>query len=127
MKALTGIEKMALKAEKISSGYIVNGSLPWVSHIREGGYCGVIASVPDKADHEIMFLLDLDERAQLKECPKFSGMEGTSTWAIELRDYFVNEDHDCRSGETLHKTGEACFCVAPNGLWFGRRKVRSIR
>lgn len=92
MKALTGIEKMALKAEKISSGYIVNGSLPWVSHIREGGYCGVIASVPDKADHEIMFLLDLDERAQLKECPKFSGMEGTSTWAIELRDYFVNED-----------------------------------
>ena len=92
MKALTGIEKMALKAEKVDGGYIVNGCLPWVSHIRVGGYCGVIASVPEKVDHEIMFLLDLDERAQLKECPKFSGMEGTSTWAIELRDYFVNED-----------------------------------
>ena len=92
MKALTGIEKMALKAVKVNGGYVVNGCLPWVSHIREGGYCGVIASVPEKADHEIMFLLDLDERAQLKECPKFSGMEGTSTWAIELRDYFVNED-----------------------------------
>ncbi len=92
MKALTGIEKMALKATKGDGGYIVNGCLPWVSHIRVGGYCGVIAGVPEKVDHEIMFLLDLDERAQLKECPKFSGMEGTSTWAIELRDYFVNED-----------------------------------
>ena len=92
MKALTGIEKMALKAEKVDGGYIVNGCLPWVSHIVKGGYCGVIAGVSAKVDHEIMFLLDLDERAQLKECPKFSGMEGTSTWAIELRDYFVNED-----------------------------------
>lgn len=39
-----------------------------------------------------MFLLDLDERVTLRACPKFSGMEGTSTWAIPLQDYFVSED-----------------------------------
>lgn len=95
MKAFTGIEKMALKARKVPGGYSVSGTLPWVSHIAPGQYCGVIAAV-DRDDgtrsHEIMFLLDLDERVILRKCPKFSGMEGTSTWAIPLIDYFVSED-----------------------------------
>ncbi|MDN6320739.1 MAG: acyl-CoA/acyl-ACP dehydrogenase [Marinobacter sp.] len=95
MKAFTGIEKMALKARKVPGGYSVSGTLPWVSHIAPGQYCGVIASV-DRDDgtrsHEIMFLLDLDERVTLRKCPEFSGMEGTSTWAIPLVDYFVSQD-----------------------------------
>lgn len=66
-----------------------------MSHIAPGQYCGAIAGV-DKADgsrsHEIMFLLDLDERVELKHCPEFSGMEGTSTWGIRLSDYFVGEE-----------------------------------
>lgn len=95
MKALAGIESMALKAKKVPGGYSITGTLPWVSHIAPGQYCGAIATV-EKADgtrsHEIMFLLDLDERVTLRACPKFSGMEGTSTWAIPLQDYFVSED-----------------------------------
>jgi alkylation response protein AidB-like acyl-CoA dehydrogenase len=95
MKALTGIEKMALKAKKVPGGYSVNGTLPWVSHIAPGQYCGAIAAV-DRDDgrrsHEIMFLLDLDERVHLRPCPKFSGMEGTSTWVVPLVDYFVSEE-----------------------------------
>ena len=39
-----------------------------------------------------MFLLDIDERVDLRPCPAFSGMEGTSTWAVHLKDYFVSED-----------------------------------
>ena len=95
MKALAGIESMALKAKKVPGGYSVTGTLPWVSHIAPGQYCGAIATV-EKADgtrsHEIMFLLDLDERVTLRACPKFSGMEGTSTWAIPLQDYYVSTD-----------------------------------
>ncbi|MBR9884195.1 MAG: acyl-CoA/acyl-ACP dehydrogenase [Oceanospirillales bacterium] len=95
MKALTGIEKMALKAKKVPGGYSVSGTLPWVSHIAPGQYCGAIAAV-DRDDgtrsHEIMFMLDLDERVKLRACPEFSGMEGTSTWAVPLVDYFVSED-----------------------------------
>ncbi|QGZ30223.1 acyl-CoA dehydrogenase family protein [Stutzerimonas stutzeri] len=95
MKAMAGIEPMLLRAQKVAGGYRINGSLPWVSHIAPGQYCGAIAGV-DKADgsrsHEIMFLLDLDERVELKHCPEFSGMEGTSTWGIRLSDYFVGEE-----------------------------------
>ncbi|SES78045.1 hypothetical protein SAMN04487962_101524 [Marinobacter segnicrescens] len=95
MKALTGIEKMALKAKKVPGGYRVSGTLPWVSHIGQGQYCGAIAGV-DRDDgsrsHEVMFLLDIDDRVPLRPCPEFSGMEGTSTWSVPLDDYFVSED-----------------------------------
>ena len=95
MKALTDIENMALKAVRCPGGYRVNGVLPWVSHIRRGQYCGAIASVDQRksgAAHEVMFLLDINEQVELRKCPSFSGMEGTSTWSIFLKDYFVSQD-----------------------------------
>jgi len=95
MKSLAGIENMLLRARKVPGGYTVSGSLPWVSHIAKGQYCGAIAAVEQgdgTRSHEIMFLLDLDERAELKACPEFSAMEGTSTWRIQLDNYFVGED-----------------------------------
>ncbi|MGV8919346.1 MAG: acyl-CoA dehydrogenase [Pseudomonas sp.] len=95
MKALAGIETILLRARKVPGGYRIDGSLPWVSHIGKGQYCGAIAGV-ERGDgslsHEIMFVLDIDERVELKTCPEFSGMEGTSTWGIKLVDYFVAED-----------------------------------
>ncbi|WP_271411238.1 acyl-CoA dehydrogenase family protein [Pseudomonas sp. Q1-7] len=95
MKSLAGIENMLLRAHKVPGGYRVSGSLPWVSHIAKGQYCGAIAAVErddGSRSHEIMFLLDLDERVELKACPEFSAMEGTSTWRIQLDNYFVGED-----------------------------------
>lgn len=95
MKALTDIETMALNAVSVQGGYMVSGVLPWASHIRRDQYCGTIAAVLNSdggLSHEIMFLLDIDERVELRKCPKFSGMEGTSTWAIALDNYFVSDD-----------------------------------
>lgn len=94
MKAFSGIEPMLLRARKAAGGYVVRGNLPWVSHIGRGQYCGAIAGVegPDGAvTHEVMFLLRCDDRADLRTCPTFSGMEGTSTFGIRLDDYFVPE------------------------------------
>jgi alkylation response protein AidB-like acyl-CoA dehydrogenase len=94
MKALSGIEPMMFRATPVSGGYRVNGTLPWVSHIRHGQYCGAIAVVlgdDGTATHEIMFMLDCDDRVELRHCPVFSGMEGTSTWGVKLIDYFVGE------------------------------------
>ena len=70
MKALTGIEKMALKAAKVNEGYVVNGCLPWVSHIRVGGYYGVIAGVDTSKTMRSCFV-NLVDRASLRECPHF--------------------------------------------------------
>ncbi|MFK7862154.1 MAG: acyl-CoA dehydrogenase family protein, partial [Granulosicoccus sp.] len=95
MKTFAGIESMLLKAKKTSSGYIVNGSLPWVSHLDQGQYCGAIAAVEKSdgsASHEIMFLLEVDDSVTLKPCPMFSGMEGTSTKAIVLNDFELTDE-----------------------------------
>lgn len=95
MKSLTEIENFALKAVRCPGGYKVSGVLPWVSHIRPGQYCGAIAEVEQASKHtphEVMFILDIDERVELRKCPEFSGMEGTSTWSMFLDDYFVTMD-----------------------------------
>ncbi|MCG8537342.1 MAG: acyl-CoA/acyl-ACP dehydrogenase [Pseudomonadales bacterium] len=94
MKSLTEIENFALKAQRCPGGYKVSGVLPWVSHIQPGQYCGAIAQVEHSKSsqpHEVMFVLDIDERVELRKCPAFSGMEGTSTWSLFLNDYFVSQ------------------------------------
>ncbi len=92
MKSLTGIEAMALQASKVNGGYLVSGTLPWVSNIGRDQYFGAVAKVA-ASDHEIFFLLDIDEHVILNKCPVFSGMEGTSTWGVTLENYFVG-DHN---------------------------------
>lgn len=96
MKAFAGIEKIVFQAKRVEGGFEVSGTLPWVSHIQYGQYCGAIASIVSEDDstetEELMFLLDLDERVKLGQCPEFSGMEGTSTWRISLDRYFVSQD-----------------------------------
>lgn len=94
MKAFAGIEPMALKAVRVPGGYRVNGTLPWVSHIGRGQYCGAIAQAadgPGAPSHEIMFVLRCDDPVELRQCPVFSGMEGTSTWGIRLTDVFIDD------------------------------------
>ncbi|WP_020190360.1 acyl-CoA dehydrogenase family protein [Pseudomonas putida] len=96
MKSFAGIESMVFRAKKVPGGYRVSGTLPWVSHIAHGQYCGAIAKIETSdgsTPHEIMFLLDLDQTVDLGACPEFSGMEGTSTWKVQLQDFFVGYDN----------------------------------
>ncbi|WP_312266871.1 acyl-CoA dehydrogenase family protein [Neisseria sp.] len=95
MKTFANIESMILRANKVDGGYTVSGTLPWISHIAPEQYCGAIASVEadGAVEKNIFFLLSFDEERKgqwkLNPCPTFSGMEGSSTWQIELNDYFV--------------------------------------
>ncbi|MFD1702570.1 acyl-CoA dehydrogenase [Methylopila henanensis] len=94
MKSFAGIEPMALKAVRVPGGYRVTGTLPWVSHIGRGQYCGAIAQAVDASgapSHEIMFVLRCDEPVELRQCPVFSGMEGTSTWGLRLADVRIDD------------------------------------
>lgn len=95
MKTFANIESMILQATKVDGGYVVSGTLPWISHIAPNQYCGAIARV-DGENKDVFFLLNFDEvrRGQwkLNACPTFSGMEGSSTWQIELNQYFVPTD-----------------------------------
>jgi alkylation response protein AidB-like acyl-CoA dehydrogenase len=85
---------MLLRAKRVPGGYRVSGALPWVSHIGPGQYFGAIASVyrdDETFSHDIIFLVRCNEDVVLRQCPEFSGMEGTSTWGVRLDGYRVDE------------------------------------
>ena len=98
MKTFAGIETFLLHAQKVADGWRVNGNLPWVSNLGPDHYFGAVADVvvpdaaqtPDTPQREIMFMVRCDAPGvELRDCPSFSAMEGTNTWAVRLTDYFV--------------------------------------
>lgn len=97
MKSYAQIESLLLKATPVDGGYIVNGSLPWVSNLGPDHSCGAIAAVvngEEQIGREVMFLLRCDAPGvELRECPSFSAMEGTGTYALRLKDHFIGADN----------------------------------
>ena len=93
MKTYAHIETLMLKATPVEGGFLVNGSLPWVSNLGEQHYFGAIAEVQgsdDTSSHELMFLARCNRPGlELRNCPSFSAMEGTGTFGLRFKDYFV--------------------------------------
>lgn len=95
MKSYAQIENLLLKATpRPEGGYLVNGTLPWVSNLGPDHYCGAIAQVVDASGaplgRELMFLLRCGaEGVEMRECPSFSGMEGTGTYALRAANLVV--------------------------------------
>lgn len=96
MKSFAAIESLLLKATPVDGGYIVNGTLPWVSNLASDHYFGAIAAVTSNMENtqrEIMFMLRCNAPGvTLKACPEFSGMEGTGTYSVHCKDLFVGAD-----------------------------------
>lgn len=97
MKSYAQIESLLLKATPVAGGYLVNGTLPWVSNLGPDHYFGAIAAVMDEAQQplnkEVMFLLRCNAPGvELRECPSFSAMEGTGTYAVRVKDLFIGAD-----------------------------------
>lgn len=93
MKSFAQIENFLLKATPVEGGYRINGTLPWVSNLAGDHYFGAVAAVADQPGHELMFMLRCDAPGvTLKACPKFSGMEGTGTYAVQCKDLFIDAD-----------------------------------
>lgn len=90
MKSFAQIENLLLKATPVEGGYRVSGTLPWVSNLAPDHYFGAIATVEGEPGHEVMFMLRCDAPGvTLKACPRFSGMEGTGTFAVQCKDLFI--------------------------------------
>ncbi|MEO7336808.1 MAG: acyl-CoA dehydrogenase family protein [Caldimonas sp.] len=96
MKTFAGIETLLLKARPTPEGYIVNGALPWVSNLGPKHYFGAVAQVETPAGEparEIMFIVRCDgQGVDLRSCPSFSAMEGTTPWSVRLTDAFIGAD-----------------------------------
>jgi alkylation response protein AidB-like acyl-CoA dehydrogenase len=127
MKALTGIETMYLKAERVDGGYLVNGTLPWVSNLGQKHYFGTICNLVDSTTkepipgHELMFMLHCDAPGvELKECPSFSGMEGTGTYAISVKNLLITEDKIItKSVRSLLRKIKSAFVLLQTGMGLG--------
>ena len=89
MKAFAGIEKNHLKAVKTDGGYIINGTLPWVSNISESSVFGAIALLEDGTP--VMGVIRVGENAKLKSNIKYAALEGSATKSVVIRDYFLSD------------------------------------
>ena len=85
VKHLAGIENIHLKARREGEDYVVSGSLPWVSNIGESHLIVVAAAVEDGG--YVMFAVRGNAQGvSLHPCPEFSGLEGTQTLNVRLKD-----------------------------------------
>lgn len=96
MKYFAGIEELKLTAEETEGGYIINGTLPWVSNLLEGSdkhFFGSIFTIHDKdgnADRDVMALIPCDlEGLTMKQMVQFVGMEGTGTYSLIFDNAFL--------------------------------------
>ena len=90
MKTFFGIEKLKLKGRKVDGGYVVRGALPWVSNLGPEHFFGTIFEREDMSGEIVMFLVDCSDPAvTLQPCKPFLAMDGTGTYAVQLRDLFV--------------------------------------
>ena len=93
MKTFAGIETLLLHARRVEGGFLVSGTLPWVSNLGPEHYYGAVADLEGAAGApggEVMFIVHCGgPGVELRTCPSFSAMEGTNTWGVRLADYFV--------------------------------------
>jgi hypothetical protein len=90
MKTIFGIETFKLKGRKVEGGYLVKGALPWVSNLGPAHVFGAIFEVED--GEPVFCLIDCANPAvTLKPCEPFLAMDGTGTYAVQVRDLFIGE------------------------------------
>jgi alkylation response protein AidB-like acyl-CoA dehydrogenase len=121
MKTYAQIESFLLQAKPVEGGYRINGALPWVSNLDKDHYCGAIATLEGSPGRELMFLLRCDAPGMtLRQCPSFSGMEGTGTYALHLSDYFVPQHEVIADpAKPLIKRIRAAFVMLQCGIAAG--------
>jgi alkylation response protein AidB-like acyl-CoA dehydrogenase len=93
MKSFFGIETLKLKGRQVEGGYVVRGSLPWVSNLGADHVFGTIFELEDQPGETVMFIADCaSEGISIQPCPPFLAMDGTGTFSVHFRDAFI-PDH----------------------------------
>ncbi|SKA40805.1 hypothetical protein SAMN02745126_06410 [Enhydrobacter aerosaccus] len=90
MKSFFGIETLKLKGRRVAGGYVVRGTLPWVSNLGPDHLFGTIFELENKPGETVMFVADCAAKGVvLQACPPFLAMDGTGTFAVHFRDAFI--------------------------------------
>jgi len=92
MKAFAGIEELRLTGKRVDGGYIVNGSLPWVSNLGEDHVFGTQFKL-EGSERTVMALVDCaSEGFTLRLSAHFTALEGTRTFACIFENVFIPDE-----------------------------------
>ena len=91
MKSRAAIEDNRLKAVRVDGGYVVNGTLPWVSNIGLDHYFHVGVDVAGETGLLIVLVKGDSAGLTLRQNAHFTAMEGTNTFACQFCDVFVSD------------------------------------
>ncbi len=90
MKSFAGIETLKLKGRRVEGGYIVRGSLPWVSNLGADHLFAAVFEREEAPKEPVMFVADCAvARISLLSCAPFLAMDGTGTFSVQFRDAFI--------------------------------------
>ncbi len=91
MKAASGIERLRLRARRADGGYVVEGTLPWVSNLGPAHHFGTVFEVIGE-DRQVMAMIDCaTPGVRLGDGARFLALDGTRTCSVVFRDAFVPE------------------------------------
>lgn len=122
MKALFGIEDMRLKGRRSNRGYVVKGLLPYVSNLGADHHFGAIFEVEDGATkRNVMAIFPCAaEGLSLSGNTKFVALDGTRTFAVQMRDVVVPEAWIVADpADSYIKRIRAGFVLLQAGMAFG--------
>ncbi|MBB6308270.1 acyl-CoA dehydrogenase family protein [Xanthobacter tagetidis] len=121
MKSFFGIETLKLRGTRVEGGYRVKGLLPWVSNLGPDHFFGAVFALEGREGQPVMALIDCaDPAVTLKPCEPFLAMDGTGTYAVQVRDLFIPDDlvlaHEAMP---FVKKMRAGFILLQAGMAFG--------
>ncbi|AXF57171.1 acyl-CoA dehydrogenase family protein [Salicibibacter kimchii] len=128
MKHYADLEPIHLDAESVHGGYMLSGTLPAVSNLRDGHWFGAVAKVHD--DKRIMVFINCnDEDIDRKEKKAYLGLNGSATYACRLDQLFIPDDQVlAEDADAFISSVRPYFLVYQIPLGFGviQASLRSI-
>ena len=86
MNAFFGIKRLRLKARRAGDGFIVDGTLHWVSNLGEGHVFGTVAECVEYG-RKVFFLAECGAPGvEIKRAGPFIALEGTATYAVRFKE-----------------------------------------
>jgi len=122
MKSCSGIEDTRLKATRVEGGYLINGTLPWVSNIGVDHYFHMGASLPGEPGLLIGLVRGDHPNLTLVKNARFIGMDGTNTYACQFREALLpDEQVVChpRDFDAFRDRTKAAFILLQMGMGLG--------
>lgn len=116
MKHFAGIEPIRINAQRCADGYILNGTIPMVSNMRENHYFGIVAKIEDDDTYLMAVLPGNLPGLSIVDVRGFIALDGSSTCSCKFKDVFVPTQYiianpcsefvsKIRSGFILTQTG----------------------